>query len=552
MIALLEAADGTRDVCFACYGREPRRACGVCGQVAAIHVRGVDGSPDVCVSCYRPPIARCSVCGTERPCSYAHTDTPVCWSCKPRRIARCADCGEERPVKARSPDGPICERCNWRRLRAKAVCDGCGALRRPATRAGDRVLCGDCTGIVQTRVCERCGTEDLTYDRGLCPACSLSGRLDRLRGDDDRRVAGALEAQLQALAEDPNPLSVLQRLRRPAGRTLGDLLAGRLELSHAALDGLERGKGIEDLRARLVQSGCLPVRDETQALFDRWLAGRLAQLPPGSDATAVRTFAVWKVSRELAARRRRRAHRPAPLAGTMPRRYVIAAIDLIGWLHAHDLTLDELDQPVLEQWLTSRPANSRRTIRPFIAWWERQDRRGLRVPAPPSSTPHVAIDDAARLAAVGRLLDDGRVDARLRLAGCLVALYAQPVARIVGLTADELTIDADVATVRLGRDPVVLPPALRPVAELVALGARGGWLFPGQRLGHPIHPQHLAKRLRDLGVPPARTRPAGLAALAHRIPAPVLADLLGLSASTVCATAGELKVDYSRYVARRT
>jgi hypothetical protein len=95
---------------------------------------------------------------------------------------------------------------------------------------------------------------------------------------------------------------------------------GRVELSHDALDVLERGKSTEDLRAALVHSGCLPARDETQASFDRWLSGRLAEVAAGPDATALRAFAVWKIGRELAARRRRGNHCPAPLAGTMPRR----------------------------------------------------------------------------------------------------------------------------------------------------------------------------------------------------------------------------------------
>jgi hypothetical protein len=172
----------------------------------------------------------------------------------------------------------------------------------------------------------------------------------------------ALEAQLDALERSPSPLSVLQWLTRPGGRTLGDLLAGRVELSHEALDALERGKSTEDLRAALVHSGCLPVRDKTQASFDRWLSARLTEVAAGADATAVRTFGVWKVSRELAARRRRQGHRPAPLGGTMPRRYVVAAIDLIGWLHDPGLTLDDLDQSHLEQWLTDSATSSRRTI----------------------------------------------------------------------------------------------------------------------------------------------------------------------------------------------
>ncbi len=40
--------------------------------------------------------------------------------------------------------------------------------------------------------------------------------------------------------------------------------------------------------------------------------------------------------------------------------------------------------------------------------------------------------------------------------------------------------------------------------------------------------------------------------LAHRIPAPVLAELLGFGAHTICNAGPDLKVDYAGYVARRT
>jgi hypothetical protein len=46
--------------------------------------------------------------------------------------------------------------------------------------------------------------------------------------------------------------------------------------------------------------------------------------------------------------------------------------------------------------------------------------------------------------------------------------------------------------------------------------------------------------------------PPGLAAVAHRLPAPVLVDVLGLSTATVCNTASELQTDHARYVAPRT
>ncbi|MDQ3648185.1 MAG: hypothetical protein M3433_06320 [Actinomycetota bacterium] len=78
------------------------------------------------------------------------------------------------------------------------------------------------------------------------------------------------------------------------------------------------------------------------------------------------------------------------------------------------------------------------------------------------------------------------------------------------------------------------------------------WLFPGLKAGEPTHPAHLAARLRQLGIPIRAGRRSALAALACRIPAPVLADLLGLSAKTTAKASAELKVDYAAYIARRT
>ena len=60
-----------------------------------------------------------------------------------------------------------------------------------------------------------------------------------------------------------------------------------------------------------------------------------------------------------------------------------------------------------------------------------------------------------------------------------------------------------------------------------------------------IHPTHLARRLRELGVPIRAGRSSALSALAHRIPAPVAAELLGLSAKTTAKASVELKVDYA-------
>ena len=171
----------------------------------------------------------------------------------------------------------------------------------------------------------------------------------------------------------------------------------------------------------------------------------------------------------------------------------------------------------------------------------------------PSGTPVLALDDHRRPAVLRTLLHDQAIDPRLRLAGCLVALYAQPAARIVRLTAGDLQLTGTAAQICLGRTMVALPAPLRDVAELLLTDTtEDGWLFAGQKAGQPMHPSHLARRLRDLGVPVAPSRPSALAALAHRIPAPVLADLLGFGAQTIRRAGADLKVDYAGYMARRT
>ena len=553
-IALRQAADGTRELCFACYAREPRRICGGCGEFAAIQLRGRDGKPDLCRACYQLPTARCSVCHRERPCSFARTPAPVCSTCKPRRIATCADCGRDRPVKARSPLGPLCGTCHLRRRQAPKVCDRCGEVRRPGRQTDDEVLCRECTVIVHPRTCESCGSPGLAWNRRVCPACSLRARVERLRASGLPSAVAQLDPFLETLARAPHPQAVSQWLGKPdAGRTLQELATGELELSHEALDGPGRRKGTEYLRAALVHAGALPARDELLVTLAAWTTERLSVIPAGPDHVALRRFATWKVARELAARRRDQRD-PDPLAVTMPKRWIATAIELTAWLHGRELTLDNLDQPLLDEWLASGPPH-RRVVRAFITWLQREHtRRGLRVPPDPPGTPATALSDHDRLTALRAVLEDETLEAHIRVASCLVALYAQPVARIVRLTTPDIQLTNDTAQVRLGHDLVPLPAPLRPAAAKMlecATTAQTRWLFPGRIAGHPVNPMYLAHRLRDLGIPVAATRSSALAALAHRIPSPVLADVLGLSAKTTAKASGRLKVDYAHYIARR-
>ncbi|MCA1678350.1 MAG: hypothetical protein LC777_05080, partial [Actinobacteria bacterium] len=429
-----------------------------------------------------------------------------------------------------------------------------GELRRPARQTASEVLCEACRRILWPRTFVRCGSSDVASNHRVCPACSLHARVDQLRENGLPSAIEQLAPYLNEVAGAPHPGAVIQWLRRPGGgRTLHELARGDLKLSHDALDGVGQRKGTEHLRAALVHAGVLAPRDELLIALATWTSKRLSVIAAGPDHSTLRSFATWKVARELAARRQRRST-PDPLAAGMPKQWIAAAIALTAWLHDRALTLADLDQALLDEWLADRPAG-RRTVRPFIAWLERQHgRRGLRVPADQPGTPALALNDAEHLRALADLLEDDSIKAHVRVAECLVALYAQPVARIVRLTTSDLTLTTQAAHVRLGRDLVALPAPLRPAASTMLQRAntrQTSWLLPGRKAGLPASPVYLAKRLRELGVPVARARSGALAALAHRIPAPVLADVLGLSAKTTIRASDRLNVDYAAYVARR-
>ena len=268
-IAVRQAADGSGELCFACYAREPRGICGGCGAFAAIHVRGRDGEPDLCRPCYRLPTARCSVCERERPCFYAATAAPVCWSCKPRRVATCAVCGRDRPVKARSALGALCGACHVRQRQAARVCDRCGELRRPGRQTDGEVLCRECTQLLWPRTCVRCGSGEIAFNRRTCPACALRARLDGLRASGVPSAVEQLDPYLDALARAPNPRAVLAWFSKPAGLLLGELARGELQISHEALDAAGRRAGSELLRAALVDAGVLAARDELVVALER-------------------------------------------------------------------------------------------------------------------------------------------------------------------------------------------------------------------------------------------------------------------------------------------
>jgi len=77
------------------------------------------------------------------------------------------------------------------------------------------------------------------------------------------------------------------------------------------------------------------------------------------------------------------------------------------------------------------------------------------------------------------------------------------------------------------------------------------WLLPGRKLGRPITPHALSRRLSALGIPAVAARTSALAHLLHSVPPAVLAQLIGMSAQSAERYSAALRTDYSRYLALR-
>jgi hypothetical protein len=313
------------------------------------------------------------------------------------------------------------------------------------------------------------------------------------------------------------PRSALNWLRQGAGASLlGDAAAGRLAISHDALDAHAHRRAADYLRHMLVAGGALPPRDEALARAGQWLASLLEVIEPAADRRLVQAYATWQVMRRLrASAQRGRARTPTAHA----RNNIRAAAALLAWLRDRGITLGACGQASIDQWLGTGPSAC--LARDFLSWAaDRGHCQHLDIPAPPQATG-AAISQDQRWALAARLLHDTTLDATHRVAGSLLLLYGQPLSRIAVLTTSQVTRHGSEVLIRLGRHDAPLP---GPLAAT--------WLFPGHLPGRPITPAQLGVRLRAIGIYAQTGRRAALLSLAAQLPAAVLAGPLGLHETT--------------------
>jgi hypothetical protein len=550
-------------VCAGCFRRDPANhgQCASCGRTA-LTVRRDDGS-DWCRRCYRAPLATCSVCGHEKPCHLTSAGTPRCEHCsRLLRHAPCDRCGHDRAVWTRTADGqPLCGSCSRHRI----PCSACGSTRTVAARIPAGPVCSTCyrKHPASFRPCTECGTTERLHHHGLCIRCASRRHLLSLLADGHGGLRPHAAAICQLLAAG-DPAWLMEWLTRSSAAR--DILAEISQASsppgHADLDRYLPSRAAHHLRKVLVAGSILPDRDERLAGLERWAAEKTSHVEDPAERRIVRSFVTWHHLHRLRGESRRK-YITAEQADYVHNE-IRAALKLITWLRDNGTSLAGATQHDIDTWLTGGPGTNHHA-RAFAIWASRHGQvRDLDIPQHPRRETLTQIEDDERWALVRALLHDDTHAIEDRVAGLLVLLYGQPLARIARLTRDQITNSPQQIRLLLGTVPLDLP---EPLGELVrqlldrthgraAIGRADDqpWAFPGGAPGHPLSTAQLKVRLARLGIHGRSGRNTALMDLAAKVPPVALARLLGINISTAGAwaeRAGGSSAAYAAKVSRR-
>jgi hypothetical protein len=539
--------------CRRCHARSRAQPCGRCGAVRDPVTRDGQGQP-VCANCMISDPANlevCVNCGRCRPVNTRSPDGPLCPCCPPLPALQCSVCGRSRPCGISRLTGlPWCPPCQA----LAAHCSACGQVRPVGSGTLAEPVCRDCTVCVFPD-CPACADG---LRPGQCASCRLELRLRELLAGPDGGVLPPLRPLKEALAATDPPGTALRWLaRQQVAAVLSGIAAGERDLSHGELDRLEQTPVLAHLRSVLVATGTLPPRDERMAQLERFTGDAIDARPDPEQRQVLRRYATWHLLRRL---RSRNNGRPVTHEQhNVVQQQVRAAVALLGWLGSRNLALGTCGQADLDEWLSGSGASRRHDAGHFVRWAGRQRLTSVSFPATRWRGPVRALDDDARWDAARRLLHDDTVSARDRLAGLLVLLYAQPVARISRLTTSHVTTDGTTVKIHLGPAPIALPGPVADLTRQLLDGKRGHattgagdpspWLFPGGQPGRPVSSGHLGQRLKDLGIQPGQARSTALFQLASELPAALLARMLGIHIDVAVAWQHASAGDWTSYAA---
>jgi hypothetical protein len=564
-----------------------RPACPGCHRVVRID-KPLEGVR-VCRTCIaHSRIAECARCAARRePVTRDEHGRPLCANCfitDPANLETCVHCGRRRPVDRRTPDGPLCSRCPTLPLltcsicgqitscgisrvtglpwcptcqRRSAACSACGRRAPIVSGTLAEPRCADCTPPATWGDCATCSDPDHP-NPGRCARCLINQRLEELMGPATCSVPAGLLALRHDLASTEHPITAMRWLTKPSiAPVLSDLAAGRIPLTHEALDELPDTPALAHLRQTLVAVGGLPERDELMVRLEAFLSTLLASQHDLDQRRVLHRYLLWYLLRRL--RSRNNGRPTSQQQSRMIRRLARGTVVFLDWLHAHDLTLSTCRQADLDRWLTDPTATYRAEAGRFIRWARTNKHTTSHLSSARFNCPAQLIDHRQRWDTARRLLHDDDLQPEDRLAGLLVLLYAQGSTAISQMTTDQIQVSDDQVHLRLGRVPIHLPEPLAALARTVVSNRKGHatigaltpspWLFPGGQPGRPISTARLTQRLRNLGIHPSQDRSTALFQLATEIPAAILARTLGIHTDVAVTWQRHSSGDWTTYAA---
>jgi hypothetical protein len=464
----------------------------------------------------------------------------------------CCRCGNFRFAHARFPDGHICQSCLIVALRTRGPCPGCGRDRPLIGRLGDgTTACRECAGITREFTCRYCGYEGELCTARICLRCRLGRKLDVLLDDGTGLPRAELAPLAAYLCTEMDPRRVHNWLRKPGTRELlAGLATGRVAITHQALAARGDWARSAYLRDLLVACGVLPEADRQLTAYEGWLQLQLARLEAHPHRTLLREFGLWHQLPRIRAR-----SAAGPLRATAckyAQTRFLAAEDFLNWIGTRGLRPGEVAQADIDAFYNSGKTYQKQAIRSFLTWAITQGH------VPPGHVPVLrfrkgpGITQDERLALIRRFATSGDLALHLRVAACLMLLYAQPLARIIRLTAGDIVRDDGKVCLRFGTPPAPVPePFAAMLEELAATSAGTGWLFPGRNAGQPRGYRAVYHALRDVGLPMRNARTSALRHLVVQAPAPVVADALGFHQTTTTRQFTAAGGTWNRYAASR-
>lgn len=365
----------------------------------------------------------------------------------------------------------------------------------------------------------------------------LQARLDELIGTAAEAPIELIRLREHLTKAPMDPRLIVRWLRRPhVTETLRGMATGVLPLDHSALDLLPQRPSTRYFRSLLIEAGVRPqihVFQHELALHVAAVAATLER-PTGNE---LRRFYRWAILPKLHRRYRDHGRDLSLEAFHGQRSHLAAVVRFLTWMDARKLTVGDLDQRPLH-----RPReDAGESVEHFVRWATRS-----RLPGDLSTNVRAARNTMSNMteeelwSGIDLVLDDEDIELEVRVAGLFVLLYAQILGRAVSMTRDQVDATAEQVTVQFGITPVLLDDAVVNLVrrQLSAPPRRGyaagdsSWLFEGLSPGRHMTAAYIRLRLTEIGIRTRLSRETRMNLLAMRMPAAVVADVIGIGNHT--------------------